>query len=99
MTAKWVFAGSGFWTDERTGKRYYQAEAGDFICVSNFSTAMLDIPVESSQDNAELLFVANTKAIPPLGTPVRLVLTPKLEKKGEKEPNGESRKGKGDDAQ
>ena len=49
MTYPWVFAGSRFWTDEETGKQYYQAEGGDFICVSNFGTAALDIPVESSQ--------------------------------------------------
>ena len=39
MTYPWVFAGSRFWTDEETGKQYYQAEGGDFICVSNFGTA------------------------------------------------------------
>lgn len=85
MTQPWVFAGSGWWTDEKDGKKYYMAEAGDFICVSNFATAMMDIPIKSSQSNDALVFVANTKRIPPLGMPVRLVLTPKLEgKKGEK---------------
>ena len=74
----WVFAGSGFWKDEETGQEYYLAESGDFICVSNFSTATLDIPVESSQANDGLLFEANTKNIPAVGTPVRLVLKPKL---------------------
>ncbi len=80
MTHPFVFAGSSFWTDEETGKKYYQAEGGDFICVSNFGTAMLDIPVESSQANAELAFEAFTERIPPLGAPVRLVLKPKLRK-------------------
>lgn len=70
----WLFAGSGFWTDPATGKQYYQADAGDFICVSNFSTAMLDLPIESSQEDGQRAFVANTKLIPPLGTPVRLVM-------------------------
>ncbi len=79
MTHPWVFAGSGFWKDEATGKEHYMAEAGDFICVSNFSTATLDIPVESSQMNEGLLFEAFTEKIPPLGTPVRLVLKPRLE--------------------
>lgn len=79
MAHPWVFAGSGFWKDE-TGREHYMAEAGDFICVSNFSTATLDIPVESSQVNDGLLFEAFTEKIPPLGTPVRLVLKPKLEK-------------------
>jgi hypothetical protein len=76
MTLPWVFAGSGFWRDEETGKQYYQAESGDLICVSNFSTAMLDVPAESTNVNAGLFFEAFTERIPPLGTPVRVVLTP-----------------------
>ncbi|MEX2113942.1 MAG: YdjY domain-containing protein [Pirellulales bacterium] len=77
MALPWVFAGSGFWVDEADGKKHYMAEQGDFICVSNFPSAMLDLPVESSQDNAQLLHEAFTEKIPPLGTRVRLVLTPK----------------------
>ncbi len=75
MGHEWVFAGSGFWQDERTGERYYQAEGGELICLSNFSTATLDLTVESSRDNADLLYEAFTENIPPLGTPVRLVLS------------------------
>jgi hypothetical protein len=59
------------------------AEGGDFICVSNFASAMLDVPIRSSDSNEELQFEANPDQIPILGTPVRLVLTPKLEKKKE----------------
>lgn len=77
MEYDWVFAGSGFWTDEETGQRHYQANGGDFICVSNFPTATLDLPVESSQANSELLFHAFTENIPPKGTKVRLVLKPR----------------------
>jgi hypothetical protein len=80
MSQPWVFAGSRFWKDEETGQQYYQAEGGDFICVSNFGTAMLDIPIESSQSNLELAFAAFTERIPPLGAPVRLILKPKLKK-------------------
>lgn len=76
MEHPWVFAGSQFWTDEETGKQYYQAESGDFICVSNFGTAMLDIPIPSSRSNEELAFEAFTEHIPPLGAPVRLILKP-----------------------
>jgi len=85
MAYPWVFAGSGFWTDETTGKKYYQAEGGDFICVSNFPSAMLDLPIESSQSNEALLFRAFTERIPTLGTPVTLLLTPKLEKENKPE--------------
>lgn len=70
----WVFAGSGFFVDEETKQRHYQAEVGDLICVSNFPTATLDLPVESSQANAQLEFEAFTDRIPPVGTRVRLVL-------------------------
>ncbi|MEM1305742.1 MAG: YdjY domain-containing protein, partial [Planctomycetota bacterium] len=77
MRETWVFAGSGFWKDEETGREYYLAESGDMVCVSNFGTAMLDIPDNSPQSNEGLLFEAFTERIPPLGTPVRLTLTPK----------------------
>jgi len=81
MEQPWVFAGSGFWKDEQTGQELYMAESGDFICVSNFTTAMLDIPIESSQANDGLMFEANPDRVPELGTPVRLVLTPKLKER------------------
>ena len=77
MKEPWVFGGSGFWKDEQTGIEYYKAEGGDFICVSNFPSAMLDLPIESSQSNDELMFQANRDRIPPLNTPVTLILTPK----------------------
>ena len=77
----WVFGGSGFWTDQTTGQRHYYGDGGDFICVSNFPSAMLDLPVQSSQANSSLTFVAHTENIPPEGTKVRLVLIPRLVKK------------------
>lgn len=77
METPWVFGGSGFWVDESTGKREYMAENGNLVCVSNFSDAVLDLPVASPQDNESLLFEAFTERIPPMGTPVTLVLTPK----------------------
>jgi hypothetical protein len=82
MTQNWVFCGSGFWQDN-DGNRRYLADAGDFICVSNFPSAMLDLPVESSQGDHALMFRAFTENIPPRGTKVRLVLTPRLEKPSE----------------
>ncbi len=76
MTQPWVFAGSGFWVDPN-GEKTYQAESGDFICVANFGTAMLDVPVESSQANHLLKYRAFTERIPPLETPVTVILQPK----------------------
>jgi hypothetical protein len=77
MPHSWVFAGSGFWFDEQTKEKHYLAEGGDVICVSNFSSALLDLPISSSQANADLLFEAFTDHIPPRGTKVRLVLMPR----------------------
>jgi hypothetical protein len=80
MTLPWVFAGSVFHVDEQTGKRIYRGEHGNLICVSNFSDAVLDVPVPSTADGPSLMFTALTERIPPLGTPVTIVLTPKPEK-------------------
>lgn len=76
MDIDWVFAGSGFWKDPDDGSEFYQADSGDMICLSNFSTAMLDVPIVSSADEDDLLFLAFTERIPPRGTPLRLVLVP-----------------------
>jgi hypothetical protein len=84
MSYHWVFAGSGFWLDENTGKRHYLGDAGDFICVSNFPSATMDLPIKSSDDNDNLLFEALTENIPPRGTKVTLVLVPRLEQDTEK---------------
>lgn len=81
MTFDWVFAGSGFWKDDQTGRNIYMAEGGDLICVANFSTAMLDVAAESTQANDGLMFEAFTEHVPALGTPIRVVLTPKKAEK------------------
>jgi hypothetical protein len=81
MKQPWVFAGSIIHKDEETGKEYYMAEGGELICVSNFATATMDIPIESTDSDDALSFEANTAKIPPLGMPVRIVLKPKLKKK------------------
>ncbi len=99
MDYDWVFAGSGFWVDEETKTRHYHADAGDFICVSNFPTATLDLPVQSSGENSNLLFEAFTDKIPAKGTKVRLVLIPQLEKKDADKNSGDKKAGdKQDDA-
>ena len=90
MDYNWVFAGSGFWQEDEKSERQYMADGGDLICVSNFSSAMLDLPVESSKLDDSLLFQAFTVRIPPKGTKVRLVLTPRLEKKEAKPANDAS---------
>jgi hypothetical protein len=90
MELPWVFAGSGFWKNEELGTSGYLAEDGDLVCVANFSTAMLDVPAEMTNDNSGLLFEAWTERIPPLGWPVRLVFRPVLDddaKKGDEKKN------------
>lgn len=78
----WVFTGSGLFQDPMDKKKtYYLANDGDVICLANFDTAMLDLPVDSSKDNDALLFNAHTERIPPLETPVRVILEPVAAKK------------------
>ena len=76
MTKQWVFAGSSFWLDPVDQKEYYQADGGDLVCLSNFPTAMLDLPIPSSQSNAALLFEAFDGRVPPMDTQVELVFSP-----------------------
>jgi len=77
---EWVFAGSRFVKVEETGQEHYLAEGGNVICVSNFSDAMLDLPIRSSQRNTALIYEAFTQHIPPVGTPVTVVLKPQVKK-------------------
>ena len=74
LDTNFVFAGSILWKDPDSGDEKYMAESGDLICVSNFSTATLDVPMKSSQVNSGLMFAAFTDRIPERDTPVRLVL-------------------------
>lgn len=75
MQEEWVFAGSSFWTDPVDNQEYYQADGGDFICLSNFPTAMLDLPIPSTQSNEALLFEAFKGRVPPVGTDVDVLLS------------------------
>jgi hypothetical protein len=75
MKDRWVFAGSSFWTDPADGREYYQADGGDLVCLSNFPTAMLDLPIPSTQSNEALLFEAFAGRVPPVGTDVEILLS------------------------
>jgi hypothetical protein len=79
----WVFAGSILIPDplDKTKPPYYAANDGDVICVSNFDCALLDLPINSSKDNADLSFEAHTERIPDLDTPVLMILEPVAKKK------------------
>jgi hypothetical protein len=75
LAVDWVFVGSGFWRDPADGTEHYEADAGDMICLSNFPSAMLDIPIESSDANEDLLFEVFKERVPPHGTTVDLILS------------------------
>ena len=76
MEYEWVFGGSEFWRDPDTGEEVYYGDSGELVCLSNFSTATIDVNVQSSESNAGLLFEAFTENIPPVGTKVYAVLKP-----------------------
>jgi hypothetical protein len=94
LEVNWVFAGSSLWKDPETGEQRYMAESGDLVCLSNFTTATLDVPIQSSQANSGLLFIANTDLIPPETTPVRLVfkvVAPAADKEATATPNSSAK--------
>lgn len=65
----WVFCGGV------TRKGHFIPDyEGTVVCLANFAAPILDVPFESSDKNAELLFTARAEAVPPVGTPVRLIL-------------------------
>lgn len=73
----WIFAGSRIVADPETDKEFYVADrSGEIVCVSNFPTALIDLPIESTAENAQLGFEAATENIPVKGTPVRVILVP-----------------------
>lgn len=74
LETHWVFAGSYTLDDPESNRVLYGAEGGDLITVANFPTAILDLPIASSNTNDELGYVAAPDQIPPLETPVTLYL-------------------------
>jgi hypothetical protein len=82
LKVDWVFAGSKLVPNPLDPKKpLFLANDGDLVCVSNFETALLDLPIKSSKANSELSFEANTPRIPPVGTKVSVVFEPIPEKK------------------
>lgn len=69
---KWIFIGSNI----LPGGGYLADESGEIISVSNFASAVIDVPFESSDKNALRLFEANTDAMPESGTDVTITISP-----------------------
>jgi hypothetical protein len=84
LARDWVFAGSQFYEDPTSKQKRYAAEEGDLITVANFGSSILDLPIESSANDAERAFATNTEKIPPIGTEVYLSLGPRPVKSSEK---------------
>ncbi len=51
-------------------------EEGTVVCLSNFPMAVIDVPFKSTDVDANLLYEANPETIPPVGTPVEIVIKP-----------------------
>ena len=64
----WVFVGSRVETIQETGEKRFLADDGDLVTLANFYAPLLDLPLQSTASDEALLFEANTKAIPPIGT-------------------------------
>lgn len=77
----WVFVGSAIVVASHDpGQVLYLANDGDVICVANFEAAVLDVPILSSA-SGEVDYEAHTERIPPLETPVLVILEPVPAKK------------------
>ncbi len=81
----WIFGGSFFFAPPNDPNRQlYAANGGEVVCVSNFTTAMLDLPIQSSDLDDDRSFEAFKERIPALGTKVTIIFEPQPEKKDAK---------------
>jgi hypothetical protein len=74
----WVFGGSVLINDHVSGEEIYYGDGGEMICLSNFATATMDLPIKSSAEaEMGLLFEVFTENVPQVNTKVYLVMTPR----------------------
>lgn len=72
LPGKWVFIGSAVLPDNQ-----YAADIeGGIVSVANFASSVIDVPFESSDKDALREFAADSEAIPPLKTEVKVVISP-----------------------
>lgn len=83
LDSNWVFAGSMLVENvlDKNAPKHYLANDGDVICVANFDSATLDLPIESSKDDDDRGYDAWTERIPPVGTKVTIILEPVVAEK------------------
>ena len=84
LDTEFVFVGSQFYVHPDGTKEYY-GDAGEMVCLSNFSTAMIDIPIKSGDSDDSLLFEAFTENIPPVNTQVYIFFQPEIKEANEGE--------------
>ena len=84
----WVFAGSRWLADEDDPNKLHTFLAqtdGVLMSLGNMESALLDVNVRSSNLQADIDLDYNSERIPPIGTPVTVILEPVGEyKKGQK---------------
>jgi biopolymer transport protein ExbD len=68
---QWVYVGLAGKEDLVASDR-----EGTVVCLSNFPEAVLDVPFASTSANADLLYEANPRIVPAVGTPVEVILRP-----------------------
>lgn len=80
LASDWVFAGSQVVDSENpldgSKTKHYLANDGDVICIANFESALLDVPMKSSKADDDRGYDAWTDRIPPVGTKVTVILEP-----------------------
>lgn len=67
----WIFIGS----DVLPEGDYWADQDGVIISMANFASAVIDVPFRSTKEDKYLDFKANTDAIPPRGTVVRVEIS------------------------
>lgn len=77
LEANWVFAGSKLIPNSIDSKAppYFLANDGDLISISNFESALIDVSIKISSSNADLGYEPFTEKIPPVGTPVAILIS------------------------
>jgi len=79
LDSDWVFAGSYLYPNpdgDDKPRAYAADDDGSYICISNVSNAMLDLPIHSPRGLEERTFGIHTDCVPPIGTKVAIILQP-----------------------
>ena len=94
ITHDFVFAGSQWITNPVNGEKFFLGDEGDLVSVANFSGSIIDLAVQSSNENQSLDFETFTERIPAVDTEVTVILkaVKKDEKSAAQKPTGDAKK-------